>query len=132
MTEQKQNTEENINSKDFMIGTLLGGIVGASVALLFAPKTGKEFREDINTGAQQVRERADEWKDVAYEKSNELSQRVKETKGQLQDKVADLRQQAQNGNGEDVAQDIADAIEEATEELERQEANELYERSQQY
>jgi len=131
MTEEKQKNEENINSKDFMIGTLLGGIVGASVALLFAPKSGKEIREDLNTGAQQVRDRADEWKDVAYEKSNEFSQRMKETKGQLQDKVAEMKNQAQ-GQNDEVAQDIADAIEEATEELERQEANELYERSQQY
>ncbi|WP_411953676.1 YtxH domain-containing protein [Alkalibacillus sp. S2W] len=131
MTEEKQKNEENINSKDFMIGTLLGGIVGASVALLFAPKSGKEIREDLNTGAQQVRERADEWKDVAYEKGNEVSQRMRETKGQLQDKVAEMKNQAQ-GQNDEVAQDIADAIEEATEELERQEANELYERSQQY
>ncbi|MDQ0160145.1 YtxH domain-containing protein [Alkalibacillus salilacus] len=131
MTEEKQKTEENINSKDFMIGTLLGGIVGASVALLFAPKSGKEIREDLNTGAQQVKERADEWKDVAYEKGNEFSQRMRETKGQLQDKVAEMKNQAQ-GQNDEVAQDIADAIEEATEELERQEANELYERSQQY
>ncbi|NIK13475.1 YtxH domain-containing protein [Alkalibacillus almallahensis] len=131
MTEEKQKNEENINSKDFMIGTLLGGIVGASVALLFAPKSGKEIREDLNTGAQQVRERADEWKDVAYEKGNEVSQRMRETKGQLQDKVAEMKNQAQ-GQNDEVAQDIADAIEEATEELERQEANELYESSQQY
>ncbi|WP_017185903.1 YtxH domain-containing protein [Alkalibacillus haloalkaliphilus] len=130
MSEKKQRTEENINSKDFMIGTLIGGIVGASVALLFAPKSGKELRQDINTGAQQVRERADEWKDVAYEKGTEFQERFYETKEQLQDKVNELKDQALN-EGEDVAQDIADAIEEATEELERQEANELYERSQQ-
>ncbi|MDQ0351286.1 gas vesicle protein [Alkalibacillus filiformis] len=130
MSEEKQKTEENINSKDFMIGTLIGGIVGASVALIFAPKSGKELRQDINTGAQQVRERADEWKDVAYEKGTEFQERFYETKEQLQDKVNELKDQALN-EGEDVAQDIADAIEEATEELERQEANELYERSQQ-
>ncbi|GAA0455907.1 YtxH domain-containing protein [Alkalibacillus silvisoli] len=130
MSEEKQKTEENINSKDFMIGTLIGGIVGASVALLFAPKSGKELRHDINTGAQQVRERADEWKEVAYEKGTEFSDRFKDTKEQLQDKVNDLKHQALS-EGEDVAQDIADAIEEATEELERQEADELYERSQQ-
>ncbi|WP_188206458.1 YtxH domain-containing protein [Alkalibacillus aidingensis] len=128
MSKENQTQEGNINSKDFMIGSLIGGIVGASVALLFAPKSGKELRHDINTGAQHVRERADEWKDVAYEKGTELSHQFKETKDQLQEKVNEFKEQRE---GQGVAQDVADAIEEVTEELERQEANQLFERSQQ-
>ncbi len=36
----------------FFIGTLIGGIVGAGVALLFAPSAGKELRVQINDRAQ--------------------------------------------------------------------------------
>lgn len=63
---------DNINSKDFIIGTLVGGIVGATVALMFAPKSGRELRADINEGAMQVMDRANEWKEVAQEKGADL------------------------------------------------------------
>ncbi|MRG87730.1 YtxH domain-containing protein [Salinibacillus xinjiangensis] len=135
MSREEKNQNENINSKDFLLGTLIGGIVGASAALLLAPKSGKELRHDLNEGAHQVRERAGEWKDVAYEKGTEwrqiarektdqissnlsektkdFSERVKDTKDQIQDKVTKLRD---NQNDDDVA----NMIEEAAEDLEKQ------------
>ena len=46
--ESSQNRNEgNINAKDFLIGTLVGGIVGSLTALLLAPKSGKELRGDL-------------------------------------------------------------------------------------
>lgn len=36
----------------FFIGTLTGGIIGATVALLFAPSAGKHLRLQINDRAQ--------------------------------------------------------------------------------
>jgi len=36
----------------FFIGTLIGGIIGAAVALLFAPSAGEELRDQINDRAQ--------------------------------------------------------------------------------
>ena len=36
----------------FFIGTLIGGIIGAAAALLFAPSTGTELRFQINDRAQ--------------------------------------------------------------------------------
>src|SRR5690625_5040527 len=65
---------DQINSKDFIIGTLIGGMVGASVALLFAPKSGRELREDLNQGATQAKDMAYEWKDVAQEKGSEIKE----------------------------------------------------------
>ncbi len=128
MAENNHNQDQNINSKDFLLGTIIGGIVGASVALLFAPKSGRELRQDINQGADYVRERAEEWKDVAAEKSAEwktvalektegLGERVKNTKNQIQDKVYEFR--SKSDDVEDAVEDIADAIEEAAEELEK-------------
>jgi len=43
-------------NKSFLIGALVGGVVGSVTALLFAPKAGKELRKDIAVGAQQVGE----------------------------------------------------------------------------
>jgi gas vesicle protein len=36
----------------FFIGTLIGGIFGATVALLFTPSAGKDLRIQINESAQ--------------------------------------------------------------------------------
>jgi gas vesicle protein len=35
----------------FLIGTLVGGVIGAVTALLFAPSSGEELRENIKTQA---------------------------------------------------------------------------------
>ena len=46
MYDSKSNTNNAIQS--FMIGALIGGAVGATVALLYAPKKGAKLREDIS------------------------------------------------------------------------------------
>jgi gas vesicle protein len=38
----------------FFIGILIGGLIGATAALLFAPSAGKELRVQINDRAQGV------------------------------------------------------------------------------
>lgn len=80
---------DNINSKDFIIGTLVGGIVGATVALMFAPKSGRELRADINEGAMQVVDRANEWKDTAQEKGSEFKDMAYERGSELTKKAID-------------------------------------------
>ncbi|UHA72556.1 YtxH domain-containing protein [Paenibacillus sp. 481] len=76
-------------SKPFWMGTIVGGIVGSVTALLFAPKPGKELRQDIVEGvhevgeksqqlAKQVGEHASEWATVAKEKSEEIKQSWKQ------------------------------------------------------
>jgi gas vesicle protein len=41
-------------TKGFFLGALAGGVIGSIAALLFAPKAGKELRQDIAAGAQKV------------------------------------------------------------------------------
>ncbi|RTE10048.1 YtxH domain-containing protein [Paenibacillus whitsoniae] len=40
--------------KELLIGAVVGGVLGAAAALLFAPKSGRELRSDIAEGAQSV------------------------------------------------------------------------------
>jgi gas vesicle protein len=35
------------NNSDLLLGLLIGGLMGAAFGILFAPKSGKEMREDI-------------------------------------------------------------------------------------
>ncbi len=41
--------QENNFGKGLMLGFLAGGAIGAAFALLYAPKSGKELREEIKS-----------------------------------------------------------------------------------
>ncbi len=55
---------------------LLGGLLGAAAALLFAPKAGRELRADIadatRKGVDQAREKAGEYYEVGRERATEF------------------------------------------------------------
>lgn len=52
----------------FATGTLLGAVVGAGAALLFAPQTGEETRRDLARRGRRLRSRtADAWDDLRDE-----------------------------------------------------------------
>ncbi len=57
----------------FFIGTLIGGIIGAAVALLFAPSAGKELRVQIGDRAQGL---AADIRHAANTKRIELQERL--------------------------------------------------------
>jgi len=52
------------NNSDLLVGFIVGGLIGVTLGLLFAPKSGKETREDIarkaKDGFKQVKEKVDE------------------------------------------------------------------------
>ncbi|MEK4284362.1 YtxH domain-containing protein [Ureibacillus sp. FSL K6-0165] len=79
--------EETINMKDFVIGALVGGIVGAAVGLLLAPKTGKDLRTDVAQQAVNIRQKGLVLSSTAKEKTVQLSSQIKEQSSQLVDKV---------------------------------------------
>ena len=67
---------------DKFIYFLVGGFVGASVALLFSPKTGEQTREFLENkykeGAERLNETARQGKERITEKSLEVAGRVTE------------------------------------------------------
>ena len=50
----------NNSGGSFAIGFIIGGLVGAAAALLFAPKKGSETRSDLLVRSQAMRSRAEE------------------------------------------------------------------------
>jgi len=62
----------------FLKGLLLGGAVGAVLALLFAPKSGKELREDIARKATGLKEEAERRFEEVKTKTAELVEQGKE------------------------------------------------------
>src|SRR5688500_18359500 len=76
---------------------LIGGGIGAVIALLFAPKSGVELREDIADAtrkglekgretAAQIQERAGEYYEVGRERASELYSTAQEKAGELGEK----------------------------------------------
>lgn len=104
------NQDNGMSSKDFVVGAIVGGLVGAATALFLAPKSGKELRKDLSeqgnilmeksaplmekgtalkqTAAekgmalkQTAQEKGTEWISVAKEKGAPLTEAVKKKFG---------------------------------------------------
>ncbi|MFD1362286.1 YtxH domain-containing protein [Lentibacillus salinarum] len=98
MNKKAKNSERSVNNKDFLLGTLIGGLTGAVAALLWAPKSGSELRGDLNNRAVELKDRTGEWKDAAYEKGADwkdtASQKGSEVKEKAYLKGSELRTRA--------------------------------------
>jgi gas vesicle protein len=86
---------------------LVGGGIGAILALLFAPKSGEELRGDIadatrkgieksKEAAAQIQEKAGEYYEVSKEKAGELYHTAAEKAGELGDKAKSAAANAAN------------------------------------
>ena len=89
-------SKDGINSKDFIIGTLIGGIVGATTALFLAPKSGRELRDDLNEQASVVREKTEQLKNTAIEKGTEFAEVAKETTASISQTVSEQSSQVRD------------------------------------
>ncbi|MGM9927101.1 MAG: YtxH domain-containing protein [Bacillus sp. (in: firmicutes)] len=122
---KRDDSGDSINTKDFMIGALIGGITGALAALLLAPKSGRELRQDLNEGAKHLTERTEKLRKTAAERGSEfaeaakcktsnLTEAVSKQSAVILDNVKSLRHK-EKGNEEDVvsAEDAKRKLEEA-------------------
>jgi gas vesicle protein len=86
---------------------LIGGGIGAIIALLFAPKSGEELRGDIadatrkgieksKEAAAQLQDKAGEYYEVTRDKASELYQTASDKAGELGDKARTAAANAAN------------------------------------
>ena len=61
---------------------LIGGILGAGFALLFAPQSGEKTRKDISKFAKKV-------KNEAKEKAEDIAESIEELVAKISDRVSD-------------------------------------------
>ena len=71
------------NKSDFLVGLLIGGALGAALALLYAPQSGEETRD-------QLRKRGEDIKDGATEVYGKAVHRAEELGGQVKDRTTGL------------------------------------------
>lgn len=65
-------SQDNNFGGGFFIGLLAGGAIGAAIALLYAPKTGKELRQDIKSRTDDYLDEADKYIAEAKDKAINL------------------------------------------------------------
>ncbi len=90
---------------DLLKGLIIGGLIGAALGILYAPKSGKETREDIVRKTEELLNKAKEEYEKAVEKSRqayesavkrlkELEVAAKEKAETVEGKVSDFAQQS--------------------------------------
>jgi len=70
--------ESGFSASSMLLAFLLGGVVGAGVALLVAPKTGQETRRTIKDLAEDVKEKAESYIEQAREKAESAVEKGKD------------------------------------------------------
>ena len=122
--------EKEVNGKDFILGVLIGGVIGAATALLLAPKTGTELRDTLSSQAGQLKEKTIDLSSTAKEKTTQLSKQIQEQSGQLVDKVKSLKGSPSSPQDDGTASsegeeplDFMETITNTSEELTAQEEN---------
>jgi gas vesicle protein len=70
--------ESGFSASSMLLAFLLGGVVGAGVALLVAPKTGQETRRMIKDLTEDAKEKAESYIEQAKEKAESAVEKGKD------------------------------------------------------
>jgi gas vesicle protein len=79
--------ERTSRVKPVLSGLLIGGLLGAGTALLFAPKSGEQIREDIQNKTIELRDRT----------TDTVKDKVSQVKSKARDVVGQARELTQQG-----------------------------------
>jgi gas vesicle protein len=86
--------EENdyeTSSGSWLLSFVLGGLIGAAVALLMAPKSGRQTREQIKDMAQDAKEKAEDYYDQARSRFSTAVQKgadvLNQKKAEMESKI---------------------------------------------
>jgi len=83
--------DENKTSKGLLIGFLAGGVVGAAIALLYAPKSGREMREQIRHKKDELIDDTSEYLQIAKTKASDM---INEGKRKSEELISDAKKKA--------------------------------------
>jgi gas vesicle protein len=102
--------DENKTAKGLLLGFITGGLVGAAVALLYAPKSGRELRSDIRLKKDELLDDTSEYLQIAKTKASDM---INEGKRKSEELITDARKKANSLIG-DANSILNDAKEKAT------------------
>jgi len=78
--------------KGFILGLVAGGALGAALALLYAPKSGRELRDDIKKRSDELVEDTEEYISKARERAVEM---INDGKKRADTMITDARKRAE-------------------------------------
>jgi gas vesicle protein len=85
------NDQDSTGSGMFVLGALAGALVGAGVALLMAPKSGAEVRNDLSEGYGSVRDAASRrYRDLASKATAKFDEKVTQYTGRTPSAMGDV------------------------------------------
>jgi gas vesicle protein len=79
------------NGGDFLKGLIFGGLVGVAIGLLYAPKSGKETREDLTIKADEFISKAKEEMEKHREEYDAAMERIKKTGSSIKNKASEAQ-----------------------------------------
>ncbi|TCS95073.1 YtxH domain-containing protein [Hazenella coriacea] len=80
------NQNDGIRMRDFLLGAVVGGVVGATVALLTSPKSGKEMREDLKQGVENIKDRSADFLSNIKENTDDMLEKLSDVNDFIQHK----------------------------------------------
>lgn len=84
----------------FLAGTLAGALIGAGLALLYAPKTGEETRKDIKDKVKKLKEEAELAKEKTLDKLAEVKKsavtRAEDIKARAKKAASEFKKEEKN------------------------------------
>ncbi|RKN85419.1 YtxH domain-containing protein [Paenibacillus ginsengarvi] len=83
-------SEHSGRGKDFLLGAIVGGVLGAVTALLLAPKSGKELRADLSEQAHLIGEKTHELAETVGGKTQVIAKQVSEHTGEWMQKAKEV------------------------------------------
>jgi gas vesicle protein len=87
-------SDNDCNCGDWVKGMLIGGLVGVIVGLLYAPKSGKETRDELSDKAKDIAGKLKDEYEVALEKSKSayenLLTKLKEVEAKAEKKAQEM------------------------------------------
>ncbi|RPI93385.1 MAG: YtxH domain-containing protein [Chloroflexi bacterium] len=90
MKNHKQEVERTTSAaKPVLSGFLVGSVIGAATALLFAPRSGEETRAEIKHKAVELRDNATE---TVKDTVSQAKSKVGDVRDNVRDKVEELKQ----------------------------------------
>ena len=90
--EQTARAATKIIAGPILAAGLIGGLVGATVVLLFAPGSGEKTRAEIRQKAIELQQRATE---TAREAASQAKSKAEEIKINVRDRTAEMKQRSQ-------------------------------------
>jgi len=107
---------DNQKKSKFGLGLILGSLIGGVTALFFAPKSGKELREDVKKKIKELerllaeKELDKKAKKIMKELSEEAKVWYEKAKAWLIEELAQLKKEVENINWQDYQKAVAKII----------------------